>query len=420
MKKELFKYIITEFHEKELPTIEYRDLAMPATKKIITLTGPRRAGKTFYFYQLIKKLLKIIPKDRIIYINFEDDRILPLDVKELDGILEAYYEMHPENKGKELFLFFDEIQNIIGWETYIRRVNDTENARIFVTGSSSKLLSREIATSLRGRTISFEILPLSFKELLRFNKITPDKNIFYSNARYKAKQLFEYYLTYGGFPEVVLENNQLEYKILENYFKIMIFRDIVERFKIRNLNLLTNLARFLLTNISSIFSVNSYYRSLKETTAIGKETLFEYVSHLEEASIIFLVPIFSYSLKAKQTNPKKTYCIDTGLRNAVSFKFSKDEGKLAENLIFIELKRREKEISYWKNRGEIDFVVKNKDSTLTAINASYTDEVDEREINSLLEFKKEFKTKELIILTKDTEKQERGIKFIPLWKWLLE
>ena len=421
MKKELFKYLIKEFHEIELPKLKARDLVIPETKKIITLVGMRRAGKTFYFYQLINNLLKNVPKERILYINFEDDRILPLDIKELDEILEAYYELYPKNKEKEIYLFFDELQNIRGWEMYARRISDKEKAKIFITGSSSKLLSREIATSLRGRTLTFNIFPLSFKEFLKFNQIELDKNIVYSIKRFEIKKLFEKYMDLGGFPEIVLEKNNLEQDILNNYFEIMIYRDIIERFAVRNAALLKILSKFLLTNISSQFSINAYYNSLKNKVPVSKDTIFEYVSYLEETNMIFLVPLFSYSLKVQQANPKKVYCIDNGLRNAVSFKFSKDEGRLAENLVFVELIRRNSDVYYWKNKGEIDFIVKSRDQSLTAINVSYSNNIEEREIRILSEFKKKFrKTKKLIILTKDLEREkEKGIEFIPLWKWLL-
>ena len=418
MKKDQFKLLIREFHDNEIPKLRERDLIIPSTKKIVSLIGSRRSGKTFYFYQLIQTFLKESPKERMIYVNFEDDRILPLSIEDMDSILESYYELYPENKNKELYLFFDEIQNIENWEIYLRRIHDKEKVRIFVTGSSSKMLSKEIATSLRGRTLSFNLFPLSFKEFLRFNDVQLDKNIIYSNERFRIINLFEKYLTFGGFPEVVLEKNKLEYNILNNYFDIMIYRDIVERYKIRNLNLLKLLSKFLLTNISSQFSVNSYYNALKKDVSVSKDTILEYLSYLEESNLIYLVPLFSYSMKVQQANPKKVYCIDNGLRNSVSFKFSKDEGKLAENLVLIELKRKEKEVYYWKNKNEVDFIVKDNND-LTAINVSYTDEINEREIKGLIEFKKENKKARLILLTKDLEKQESGVSFIPLWKWLL-
>ncbi|MDP2672835.1 MAG: ATP-binding protein, partial [Nanoarchaeota archaeon] len=418
--KQLFKFLIKEFHESELPDVKERGLFIPESKKIITLVGSRRAGKTFYFYQMIKNLLKTVSKERILYVNFEDDRILPLGFKELDNILEAYYELYPENKDKELYFFFDELQNIPSWELYIRRIYDKEKIKLFITGSNSKLLSQEIATSLRGRTLIFHLFPLSFVEFLRFNNLQIDKDLFYSKERFKVKKFFENYLLLGGFPEVVLEKNNLENEILSNYYELAIYKDIVERFSVRNITLLKSLSKFLVTNVSSLFSVNAYYTSLKEITSVGKETVFEYLSYLEEANLIFLVQIFDYSLKKQQANPKKAYCIDNGIRNVVSFKFSGDEGRLAENLVFLELKRRKKEVYYWKNNGEVDFLIKNKNGSLTAINVSYTDDISEREMSSLNECRNTFQSKinELIIITKDTEKEQEGVKFIPLWKWL--
>ena len=421
-KKEMFKYIIKEFHEARLPELYERKLTIPETQKVISLIGPRRAGKTFYFYQLINNLIEdSINPSQILYINFEDDRILPLNVKELNTILEAYYELYPENTSETLYLFFDEIQNIDNWELFIRRVHDKKNARIYITGSSSKLLSKEIATSLRGRTLSYYLFPLSFEEFLRFRQVTLNKDFEYTDARFKVKKLFSEYLVGGGFPEVVLEAEELRQDILRNYFEMFIYRDLVERFSIRNTSLLKSLVKFLITNIGTTFSVNSFYRTIKKDMPVGKDTLMEYLSYLEDINLVYLVPIFSYSLKKQQVNPRKVYCIDNGLRNTVSFMFSKDEGRLAENLVFLELKRRRKEPYYWKNKGEVDFVIKDMDSSLTAINVSYTDDIDERETKALLEFADEFspKVKELILLTKDLEKTEGIIKIIPLWKWLM-
>src|SRR3989344_4300528 len=184
--KEIFKLIIKEFHEKDIPKIVERELSIPETNKIVSIIGSRRAGKTFYFYQLMKKLN--VPKDKILYINFEDDRIMPLALKDMDSLLEAYFELYPNNKKSKIYLFFDEIQNIDKWEVYIRRIYDNENVKIWVTGSSSKLLSKEIATSLRGRTLAFELYPLSFKEFLQFNNHHVDKDIWYSKERFMLSE----------------------------------------------------------------------------------------------------------------------------------------------------------------------------------------------------------------------------------------
>ncbi|HJH28592.1 MAG TPA: ATP-binding protein, partial [Methanosarcinaceae archaeon] len=411
-----------EENEMERVDLTERQLVIPDSKKVISLVGPRRAGKTFYFYQLINNLLESnIDRTQILYINFEDDRILPLKSSDLNAILEAYYELYPGNTGKMLYLFFDEIQNVDNWEIFIRRIDDTKNAKIYITGSSSKLLSQEIATSLRGRTLSYHMYTLGFEEFLRLKQVILDRDFEYTEKRYLVKNLFNEYLYTGGYPEVVLESKVMQKEILRNYFEMIVYRDIVERFSIRNTILLKNLLKFLITNISSPFSLNAYYRAVKKDLAVGKETIIEYLSHLEDINVIYLVPFFSYSLKKQQANPRKVYCADNGLRNAVSFSFSKDEGRLAENLVFLELKRRGKEPYYWKNTGEVDFVFSDDENMLHAVNVSYTDDLAEREMKALFEFAEEFgtKVKDLILLTKDTEKSEDGIRFVPLWKWML-
>jgi hypothetical protein len=423
MKKDKFNYIIKEFQEFKFPNILNRQLIILESNKIISLVGNRRSGKTYFFYQLIKELLeKGIAKDQILYLNFDDDRLYPLKLEDLDCLIESYYELFPENKNKIKYFFLDEIQTIDNWELFVRRLNDKENIKIYLTGSSSKLLSQEIATSLRGRTLSYYLYNLNFKEFLEFKNFKFMKKDIYSSKRYQLKKLFLEYLNDGSFPEVVLENN-LKKEILNNYFDMFIYKDLVERYSIRNVDLLKKLSLYLLTNISNLFSASSYYKSIRKEISVSKETILEYLSYLKEVNLIFSVPIYSFSLKKQQVNPSKIYTIDNGLRNAVSFKFSEDEGRLAENLIFIELKRRLKEIYYWRGKGEVDFVIKNKDNSLDLVNVCYNNEIPEREVSSINEFiDKHLKTKinNKIIITKDLEKNEKGIQYIPLWKWLLE
>ncbi len=427
MKKDKFNYIIKEFQEFKLPNIINRQLTISESNKIISLVGNRRSGKTYFFYQLVKELLvKGIAKDQILYINFDDDRLYPLKLDELDYLIESYYELFPENKNKKKYFFLDEIQTIDNWELFVRRLNDKENIKIYLTGSSSKLLSQEIATSLRGRTLSYYLYTLNFKEFLEFKNFKFTKNDVYSSKRYQLKKLFLEYLNDGSFPEVVLENN-LKKEILNNYFDMFIYKDLVERYSIRNIDLLKKLSLYLLTNVSNLFSASSYYKLISKEISVSKETILEYLSYLKEINLVFSVPIYSFSLKQQQVNPSKIYTIDNGLRNAISFKFSEDEGRLAENLVFIELKRKLKEIYYWKGKGEVDFVIKNKDNSVDLINVCYNNEIPEREVNSINEFiVKHLNTKinNKIIITKDLEKEEkideRIIKYIPLWKWLIE
>lgn len=422
-KKEVFKFIIKEFHEESIPVTIPRDLEIPdSSKKIITVYGPRRSGKSFYFFSLINNFLKQgISKNRIVYINFEDDRILPLTAKSLQFLLDAYYELYPDNKGKKLFFFFDEIQNIKGWEVFVRRISENQKVRVFITGSSSKLLSREIATSLRGRTLSYPLYPLNFNEFLRFKGLTLEEGFQFSSQRYKIKKFLEEYIEWGIFPEVVLEKDKiLRKKVLNEYFDLLVFRDLAERFSLENMSLLKDLLKFLFTNITSCFSVNSYYNLAKQKISLSRETVSSYLSHIEESQYFSFAPLFSYSLKVQKVNPKKIICLDNGLRNAVAFRFSQDTGKLVENLVGSVLKMKENEFYYWKDKKEVDFVLK-ENKFLTGINVCYSRVIKDREIDSMLEFKQKFKNvKELILITRDLKEEKRGIKFIPLWEWLLK
>jgi uncharacterized protein len=420
--KDLFKIIIKESQGEKLPESFERELEVPLSEdKIITVYGPRRSGKSFYFYGIIKKLLKDgIPEQRILNLSFEDDRMAPLEMSDLDLLLEAYFELYPENKEHVVYFFFDEIQTVENWEVFIRRVNDKEKARIFVTGSSSRLLSREIATALRGRTFSYALYPLSFREFLRFRGELIEKDFEYTENRFRVKKLLEEFLEWGGFPEVVVQNNVLyKRKILSEYFNLLVYRDLADRFSIDNKILLKGLLRYLFTNCTSLLSVNSYFHSVRKEMHVSRETISEYLSYIQESEYISLLPKFSYSLKSQQVSPRKIITIDNGLRNSVSFRFSSDEGRLAENLVGSMLIRLENERFYWKNKREVDFVIKSE-NTLNAINVSLGERIEERERASLLEFKDHYNdVKELLLITKDTERKEQDITLIPLWKWLL-
>jgi len=419
-KKEQFKYLIKEFQESGFPEFVERELQLPPTKKVIVVGGTRRSGKTFYFYQIMKRLAKTVPKDRMVYINFDDDRLAPLSLTDLDGLMEAYYELCPKNKGSRIHLFLDEVQGVTGWELFVRRVYEREGAAVYVTGSSSMLSPGEVATQLRGRTLHYTMFPFSFREFLKLRGIAASRDVQYSKERFIVKSLLAEYLERGGFPEAVGIEKALWRETLETYYEMSLYKDIVEKHGVRNPALLRAIAKFLLANVASQFSINAYYKSISGSMPVGKETVMEYLSYLEESGMVFLSPMFDYSLKVQQANPKKAYCIDNGLRNAVCFRFSEDYGKLAENMAFVELKRRSKEVYYWKGKNEVDLVVKERDGSLEAMNVTYSDDIDPRETKGLLEFKGKFKkVKKLMILTRDTQKKEGGIEYVPLWKWLL-
>ncbi len=381
-------------------------------KEVIDLVGVRRAGKSSILFLLIQKLN--LKDEDFIYINFEDPHFIGNYSIELLEKIWQTYEVNYTPK-KKPFIFLDEIQYIPRWEQWVRKIRDLELAYIFVTGSSSKLLSKEFGTKLTGRHISFQVFPLSFKGFLLFR----DQQIPKSNADLVKNKLnlikhFNEYLEKGGFPEVTLTKN---YDLLKNYFEDILYKDVVSRYEIRDVNALKRVAIYCLTNITQKIS----YNKIKKVFGQSLDSIKAYLSYLEDAFLIFQVPFFSYSLKTQEQFQRKIFAVDNGLRNLVSFKFSRDKGKLAENLAFIELKIRNKNIFYWQGKNEVDFVIKNKNHSLTAINVSYTNEIDEREKKGLLEIKQKFKSKvkELILLTKDIEKKADGITYTPLWKWLL-
>jgi len=404
---------------KGKPRSKYRQLTDSVKIREITIiTGIRRAGKSTLMYQMIDNLLKkgLDPK-QILFVNLEDKKLLD---DGLDDIYECYRENI--NLDKKAYIFLDEIHRKEGWESWIRKKYDLKsNDKFVISGSCSYLLKKEYSMLLTGRNLTFDVFPLSFEEFLSFKEININKNnlkkgVLLSKTKLSILKQFKEYVSLGGFPEILFKQGRYKVNLLEQYFDDILYKDIIDRYNL-NSQKTKDLALFLMTNFTGLVSLRTIRNSMK----ISYDLIKDYLAYYKEAFLFFLVDHFSYSFKEQKTLPSKIYCIDNGLRNAVSFKFSKDEGRLAENLVFIDLKRRDKDVYYWKNNYEVDFVVKNKDQSLSAINVSYGDEIKEREIKGLLELKEEFKSKvkELILLTKKIEKKESGINFVPLWKWLL-
>lgn len=387
-------------------------------KEITIITGVRRSGKSTLMYQMIDGLLKKgISPMQILFVNLEDKKLAK---DSLQDIYESYRKNI--NLDKKAFVFFDEIHKKDGWEAWIRKKYDLKTHDKFVlSGSCSYLLKREYSTLLTGRNVTFEVMPLSFEEFLLFNNIIVgksnlEKGLLLEKTKLQILKNLDEYLALGGFPEVVLKSKDFKIKLLEQYFDDILYKDIIDRYNL-NSQKTKDLALYLTTNFTGLVSL----RNLRNSIKISYDTIKDYIFYYTEAFLFFTVYHFSYSFKEQKTLASKIYCIDNGLRNAVSFKFSKDEGKLAENCVFIQLKRLGKYAYYWKNKNEVDFVIKNPDYSLEAINVSYTDEIDERETKGLLEFKSQNKkTVKLLLITKNTEKTENGIKFVPLWKWLIQ
>lgn len=420
--KQLLREIIKEWWERELPVVIPREInlqkyVLKKIKKVISIVGFRRAGKTYLLFDFIQRE----GKNNCIYVNFEDERI-PEDPKILTYLTSVIEEIAP---GK-FILVLDEIQNIPLWSKWVRRMLDTNKYLIFISGSSSKLSSREISTELRGRTLTIELFPLSFNEFLQFKnksiKMTPESKIL---------SLIREYLEFGGFPEVVLVEKGKKYLLIDEYYQTFLMRDIFERYNIRQKQVLKEIIRLLLN--STYFTIGKITNILKSAGfKIGKATVANYIHYLREALFLYPVEIFSYKIKSQIQHPKKIYFADNFFISRYSTIFSHNSGRLMENCVAIELFRRKfrdplMEIFYWKDyrEREVDFVVKNKtDIELIQVTyASSFQDIKEREIKALIKAGEELKNSKLYIITWDYEdKREianRKVKFIPLWKWLL-
>lgn len=333
----------------------------PIKDKISVFIGMRRTGKTTFLLQQILNLLEDnIPITQIFYANFEDDRLMATDHKVLVDLCDAFYSMYPENHDKHCYLFFDEIQNVPDWPKVIRRFFDSKKVSIYLTGSSAKLLSKEIATSLRGRSLSTEIWPFSFTEFLLRKKV--DYSMPMGKKTYDGfvKQL-SHYLNTGGFPEVISMPTDTKNRVLQDYVSAVIMRDIIERYNITNIVLIHYMIKSLLKNVGGSFSINKFFNDVKtQGIAASKNTLYEYLAYLEDAYLLFSVPIYAESIRKVQTNPKKIYAIDPGLVGAYTLSMSPNYGHLFENLVFLDLRRKNHEVHYYltKEGYEIDFLSK--------------------------------------------------------------
>lgn len=422
--KELFKRLITDFIEKEINNIQSRNYNIPLeTKKIVSLIGVRRSGKSSLLFDTINKLRKKASKENIIYINFEDDRLYPLELPTLDLILESYYELYPHKRDEKIYLFLDEVQVVQNWEVYVRRVYDNENIQIYITGSSAKLLSTEIATSLRGRTITYEIFPFSFKEYLEYKNVKVNLNS--SKSLSFINNELNNYLFDGGFVETIGEDKSISRKILSDYLELIVYKDIVDRYNITNRSLLKSLNKYCFTNMATLVSFTKLYNEFKsQGFKLSKDTIFNYLSHLEDAYAIFTLPIYRNSVKEEQRNPKKVYAIDNGFKKIYDYAIDKDISKLYENIVYLHLRRETKDLYYFKQKQEVDFYARI-DGKQYLVNVSYIIEDEKtrkREIEGLLEAMEYFKLNEAYLVTKDEESvveiEDKKIYIEPLYKYL--
>ncbi|MEM0236191.1 ATP-binding protein [Thermofilum sp.] len=414
-------YLIS-FQRRLFPRIIERELKVKLVKgKAVVIIGPRRSGKTYYFFHIISRL----NRNETVYLDFEEPFLKGL--KPLD-VLKILLEIFPEVSGtasKNVFL--DEVQNAESWETLVRSLLN-RNLNVFITGSSSRLLSREIATELRGRSVSYLLLPFSFREYLVAKNINIEPGLLEDFGRVKRE--LRNYLEEGGFPEIVLEEEKE--RILREYMDMVFFKDFVERHKVRSMTLARLLFNHIMQNFSREMSVRSLERKLaSEGTGFNIGTLYRYVENLEDTVFIFFLRKFSLKAHERETWPRKVYLADTGLTRV--FRISLDYGRLMENIVFLHLLRKLNKnpllnFYYWKDnqQNEVDFMIKEGLKIKQLIQVTYAsgrDEIERRETRALAKAAEQLKCKDLLMITWDLEDElkvnNKTIKCTPLWKWLI-
>jgi len=419
---------IKDFQNGELPDLIERekkiDVDIPI-RRAISIVGPRRTGKTYFMYQLIYNLIRSgVEKNRLLYVNLEREPLVVCEPGDLSRLLDIFYEIYPENLKKKCYIFLDEIQNVDNWERFVRTAMDSRNLQMFISGSSSKLLSREVSTSMRGRTLCEEIYPFSFREFLLARGFKLEKYLS-SSDRIKLLSLLSKYLL-GSYPEVVIYEKERE-KILSEILDVTIYRDIVERYSVKNLKAL----RLTFTGVanSPYFSVHRFSNYLNSLgIRVSKNTIYAYLEYLSDSMILYQLRKFSKSYKKIYQTVPKLYFVDNGFLLVEGIE---DIGRFMEGVVFVEFIRKglktNRDLFYYRSNGyEVDFLIKNGKGVKQLVQVTYAsdkDEIEKREIKSLIRAGDGLNCRNLLVVTWDYEDEikvdNRIIKCVPLWKWLL-
>jgi predicted AAA+ superfamily ATPase len=414
MFKDKIKTIIMHNQKRllELQVVE-RNIVIEADANYVFM-GPRRAGKTYLLFQVIKRKYNASTIHRVLYLNFEDERLLEMNHNQLDAIIEGYNELFDQKPD----IYFDEIQNIDHWEKFVRRLADNDY-RIMLTGSNSKMLSKEIATTLGGRFMFREVLPLSFKAYLKYNGLHLQDNYEHTAQRFEIKEYYRQYLNYGGFPELNKFENKRDY--LSNLFQTLFYGDIIGRYRIKNEHALKLLVKKLAESVNNETSINRIKNLIKAIgLPVGTATLIEYIGFINESYLIFSIENIATKFVEKESR-KKYYFSDNGI--LMLFLFDQNT-KLLENLVYLELRRRYPEIYFYKRNLETDFYIPVNQLLIQVSYAIDNPETRDREIKALKQSIKELEAKKALILTNDTEEKitigQLTIDVIPVWKWLLK
>lgn len=414
MDKNIIKDIILKNQEKvfELQVIP-REFSYEKKANYV-IVGPRRAGKTYLLFQIIQERFKDNPKD-VLYINFEDERLMEMNHLDFQLIIDCYFEIYHDRKPT---LFFDEIQNVLHWEKFARRMAD-QYYQVYITGSNAVMLSHQIGTTLGGRYFIHKTWTLTFKEYLNFNQIELIPNYQFSKQLYQIKKTFEQYFQFGGFPEVLLFENKRGY--LSNLFQKLFYGDIIARYNIQNDVAMQLLVKKLAESVNNETSINRIKNLISSIgIPLGTSTVFEYIKYLQESFLVFSIENFIHKFVEKETI-KKYYFIDNGL--LMLFLHNQDT-KLLENLVFLHLKKHFEQIYFYKRNYEVDFYIPEIEMIVQVCYSLDDMETEKRELQTIEKSMKEIPAQKIIIVTYDTEKtfqiKEQQVLAIPIWKWLLE
>ena len=431
MRKDIIKSLIA-IRQNEIPfDVIERDVKLPVNrKKIITVPGVRRCGKSTMMEIAINDLAHAgVPKQNILWIGFDDERLINMSSDELDDVIAAYMEMFPGIPIKDVYMFFDEIQLIKNWEYFVLRTYKSYCKNIYICGSNATMLSTELSSALRGYPLEYETYPLSFNEFCHFKGI--DTHSYLEQEKARLRNAFEVYNQSSAFPEIVLTSSQSEQlKLLHGYFDTMILRDLAEHYQITNIGVIRYFVKRIMANLTKPTSINAIYNDIKsQGLKVSKDDLYLWADYACHIFMFIRISKYDRSLVKERKSLDKFYCIDNGLRNVVLLPQSNDKGKNLENTVFMQLTRNRSQsdkISYYQGNAECDFVLQREERVVQLIQVTWSmadDETREREIKGLLEASSITGCDNLLIIThdeKDTFQREgKQINVMPAWEWLL-
>lgn len=432
MRKDIIKSLIV-LKQQELPfEVVHRDVELPIDRrKIITIPGVRRCGKSTLMEIAANSLVESgTPAKNILWIGFDDERLKNMTSDDLDEVITSYMELFPDVPISEVYMFFDEIQIIEGWELFVLRLYKSYCKNIFICGSNATMLSTELNTALRGYPLEYKTFPLSFREYCRF--VGVDAGSYLEQDRAKVRNTFLDYNRSGAFPEVVLTGSEMEkQKLLNGYFDTMLLKDIAEHYNISNLPVLRYFVKRIMANLTKPTSILSIYNDIKsQGLKIGKDDLYRWADYVCNVFMFARIPKYEQSLAKEQKSLKKYYCIDNGLRSAVLLPQSDDNGKLLENAVFLQLYRNlqpSERLFYFQDTAECDFVLQRKERIEELVQVTWEmsdDATRERELNGILQASRFTGCDKLTIVTIEEENTivEAGktINVVPAWKWMLK